>query len=59
MIIALVNYNPNRKFLFTNEKGEQLKTQGIRKVWYLACNLVGVNGITVHMVRHYLRLFTS
>ena len=59
MIIELVNYNPNRKFLFTNEKGEQLKTQGIRKVWYLACNLAGVNGITVHMVRHYLRLFTS
>lgn len=59
MIIELVNYNPNRKFLFTNEKGEQLKTQGIRKVWYDTCNLVGVNGITVHMVRHYLRLFTS
>ena len=59
MIIELVNYNPNRKFLFTNEKGEQLKTQGIRKVWYDTCNLAGVNGITVHMVRHYLRLVTS
>lgn len=59
MIIELVNYNPNRKFLFTNEKGEQLKTQGIRKVWYLASEIAGVNGITVHMVRHYLRLVTS
>lgn len=59
MIIELINYRPNRIYLFEDEHGRQLGTQGIRKIFYLACNIAGVENITPHMCRHYLRLFIS
>ena len=54
LIIELINYNPNRTYLFTNQRFEQLGTQGIRTVWYSALEIANVKHYVPHNCRHFL-----
>ena len=54
LIIELINYNPNRTYLFTNQRFEQLGTQGIRTVWYSALTIANVKHYVPHNCRHFL-----
>ena len=52
LIKELVSYNPNREYLLTDRNFNQLKTQGIRKIWYDCCDIAGVPRVHFHNVRH-------
>lgn len=52
MIEECIAFNPNREYLFETSEHECLSTQTIRKIWYKACNICGVEGFTPHSVRH-------
>lgn len=52
LIMASIQYNPNRVYLFENCYGKQLSTESIRKIWYRACDLCGLEGYTPHNIRH-------
>lgn len=54
LIIELINYNPNRTYLFTNTRYERLFTQGIRSVWYDALKIANVKHYVPHNCRHFL-----
>lgn len=54
LIERLIAKKPNREYLFTNYKGEQLNEQTIRKVWYKCCEIANVEGFTPHSVRHMI-----
>ena len=54
LMIEVIKYNPTRVHLFTNKYFEQLGTQGIRNVWYLACDIAGVKRYVPHNCRHFL-----
>lgn len=54
LMIECIKYNPNRIYLFENKKGERLLTQGIRKIWYSACDIAKVKRYVPHNCRHFL-----
>lgn len=54
LIMASIQYNPNRVYLFENCYGKQLSTESIRKIWYRACDLCGIEGVNPHGVRHFV-----
>lgn len=52
LIMGSIQRKPNRTYLFENYMGEQLNTETIRKVWYKACEICGLEGFTPHNIRH-------
>lgn len=52
-LIELIKYNPNRIYLLTDRNFNQLKTQGIRNIWYDALNVAKIEKRYVpHSCRH-------
>lgn len=54
-LIELINYNPTRIYLLTDRNFNQLKTQGIRNIWYDALNVAKIEKRYVpHSCRHMI-----
>ena len=54
-LIELINYNSNRIYLLTDRNFNQLKTQGIRNIWYDALNVAKIEKRYVpHSCRHMI-----
>lgn len=52
-LIELINYNPTRIYLLTDRNFNQLKTQGIRNIWYDALKVAKIEKRYVpHNCRH-------
>ena len=52
-LIELIRYNPNRIYLLTDRNFNQLKTQGIRNIWYDALKVAKIEKRYVpHNCRH-------
>ena len=52
-LMELIKYNPNRIYLLTDRNFNQLKTQGIRNIWYDALNVAKIEKKYVpHSCRH-------
>ena len=52
-LIELIRYNPTRIYLLTDRNFNQLKTQGIRNIWYDALNVAKIEKRYVpHSCRH-------
>ena len=52
-LIELIRYNPTRMHLLTDRNFNQLKTQGIRNIWYDALNVAKIEKRYVpHSCRH-------
>lgn len=54
-LIELIRYNPNRIYLLTDRNFNQLKTQGIRNIWYDALKVAKIEKRYVpHSCRHMI-----